>query len=211
MKRLLIALAWFCFLANGFAANEGFDRTAMEASAGFSFARLEPGANQTNRLGLTAGIGADIHLTGPLFFQAQALYMQKGALADAASLASLGATSYTIGVESIEVPLLLKTKFGIEALRVTLSAGPSFGFLIKRSATLVASGITTVTDLSSSYGTFDLSAVLAVGTEFATGPGSDFFVEARYYLGMNPINTGTTASAKTRAVVLLVGAHFTDL
>lgn len=77
--------------------------------------------NQERRIGVAAGVMAEFGVTNPYSLMLEAQYLQRGARFDVLGIEAEGDLDY------LEIPALIKAKFGSTARHAYLIAGPSLG------------------------------------------------------------------------------------
>jgi hypothetical protein len=90
--------------------------------AEFSNAEVEDHSNTDGRTGLAVGLRTEFGVTSPYSLLVEPMYVQKGASFDFAGGKANGDLDY------LEVPVLVKAKFGAMKTHGYAFAGPSFGF-----------------------------------------------------------------------------------
>jgi hypothetical protein len=145
---------------------------------GLSLAEFSGGDNafdeaEGSRKGLVAGAFLAFPLAGPLSLQPEALFAQKGSAYDFPDLDT------TVKLDYLEVPLLLKARFGV-VVRPYVFAGPYVGFRLEATADGDAGedGVSE-TDLEDQTKGTDYGYVAGGGIEIGM-----FLVEARYARGL---------------------------
>jgi hypothetical protein len=192
--RIVIALA----LGAPAAASAG----GMEfgVKGGLSLAEFSGGDNafdeaEGSRKGLVAGAFLAFPLGGPLSLQPEALFAQKGSAYDFPDLDT------TVKLDYVEVPLLLKARFGV-GVRPYVFAGPYVGLRLKaRAEGNAGSGDVDLED--ETKGT-DFGVVGGAGVELGR-----LLVEARYAHGLGGIASDAIDDDIDNAVwSVLVGIRF---
>jgi hypothetical protein len=170
---------------------------------GLSLAEFSGGDNafddaEGSRKGLVAGAFLAFPLGGPLSLQPEALFAQKGSAYDFSDLDT------TVKLDYVEVPLLLKARFGV-GIRPYVFAGPYVGFRLEATADSDAGedGLSQ-SDLEEQTKGTDFGLVGGAGVEVGV-----FLVEARYARGLAGIATDDIDDDIDNAVwSLLVGLRF---
>lgn len=135
-------------------------------------------------LGLTGGIVLEIGLMDYFSIQPEINFIQKGYKLDIIFGDAIKYETKTY-LNYVEIPLLLKGKFGNESVKGFVMAGPSFGYAFD--------GITKVKDGEDEDVDFDnikradLGLQFGVGAGVAAGPGT-LFLDGRYGLGLTDLN-----------------------
>jgi hypothetical protein len=162
-------------------------------------------AESSTRNGFVAGAFLAFPLGDSVSLQAEALFAQKGAKFEFENLDT------TLKLDYVEVPLLLKYRFGGEGIRPYVFAGPYVGFRTKAEVEVDAGGDGTSTDeLEDETKSTDFGAVAGGGLEFPAGSGA-FLLEARYARGLTNIasdDVDNDDEVKHAVVSLLVGFRF---
>jgi len=170
---------------------------------GLSVAEFSGGDNdfdeaEGSRKGLVAGAFLAFPLGGPLSLQPEALFAQKGSAYDFSDLDT------TIKLDYVEVPLLLKARFGV-GIRPYVFAGPYVGFRLSAKADSDAGddgpdGL----DLEDETKGTDYGYVAGAGLEIGV-----VLVEARYARGLGGIASDEIEDDIDNAVwSVLVGLRF---
>ena len=130
-------------------------------------------------IGFSGGVYADIPLSSQLSFQPELAYSQKGfSLAQGADIDLFGAP-LPIGVRAdtrfdyLDLPLLIKAKFGSDNFKAFVMGGPSIGYALNgrvktRATAFLNTDITnTSIDLDAiNYNRFEVAGVVGAGVEF---------------------------------------------
>lgn len=101
------------------------DRPTVGLKAGLSLANVsfdDDLGETSNRTGLVTGLFASVPVNSRVAFQPELLYAMKGAKID------IEGNEATLKVDYVEVPLLADVRLNAGTTRVSLVAGPSFGF-----------------------------------------------------------------------------------
>lgn len=125
-----------------------------------------------NRVGFSGGLFAGIRVTPSFLIQPEVLYTQKGARYEAAGEEAV------IKLDYVEVPVLLKGRFGSAGVKPSVFAGPAVAFKVSGKAQFRGEE----EDVEDVKGT-DFGIVLGAGLDLAAGSGA-FTVDARYTLGL---------------------------
>jgi hypothetical protein len=127
--------------------------------AEFSNAEVEDHSNTDGRTGLAVGLRTEFGVTSPYSLLVEPMYVQKGASFDFAGGKANGDLDY------LEVPVLVKAKFGAMKAHGYAFAGPSFGF--KMNAEGKYSGIVDFSsDLDEQAAGMVISGDIGVGAGF---------------------------------------------
>lgn len=136
------------------------------AGAEFANASVEHHSKTDGRTGLAIGLRTEFGVTSPYSLLLEPTYVQKGA-----SFGAFGnITSAEGDLDYLEVPVLIKAKFGALKAHAYAFAGPSFGFNMKAKGSLG--------DFSSDFK--DQAASLAISGDI--GGGAGFQVRQYVYL-----------------------------
>jgi hypothetical protein len=159
-------------------------------------------AESSTRNGFVAGGFLAFPLGESLSLQAEALFAQKGAQFEFEELDT------TLKLDYVEVPLVLKYRFGGDGIRPYVFAGPYVAFRTKAEVEVDAGDDGTSTDeLEDETKSTDFGAVAGGGIEFPAGDGA-FLVEARYARGLTNVASDEVENddeVKHAVVSLLVG------
>ena len=194
------AIAWALVGAASAASAQGME---IGVKGGLSVAEFSGGDNdfdeaEGSRKGLVAGAFLAFPLGGPLSLQPEALFAQKGSAYDFSDLDT------TIKLDYVEVPLLLKARFGV-GIRPYVFAGPYVGFRLSAKADSDAGddgpdGL----DLEDETKGTDYGYVAGAGLEIGV-----VLVEARYARGLGGIASDEIEDDIDNAVwSVLVGLRF---
>jgi len=169
--------------------------------------------------GITAGVYAEMPVGKQTYFAPELNYVQKGfRVSEGVNVRVLG-IPVPLGAEAItrlhyvEMPLLIKYKFGTPAVQGYVKAGPTLGYatsgtLITRVNSLIDFEVARVPlDLQGSlYNAFEVGAQAGIGAEFPAGKGK-FFVDATFHHGLTDMLNEPVVDlrVKNRAVGLGVG------
>ena len=194
------AIAWALVGAAYAASAQGRE---IGVKGGLSVAEFSGGDNdfdqqEGSRKGLVAGAFLAFPLGGPLSLQPEALFVQKGSAYDFTDLDT------TVKLDYVEVPLLLKARFGV-GVRPYVFAGPYVGFRLSAKADSDAGedgpdGV----DLEDETKGTDYGFVGGAGVEIGM-----FLVEGRYARGFAGIASDEIDDDIDNAVwSVLVGLRF---
>jgi hypothetical protein len=187
-------------LALGAPAAASAGRMEFGVKGGLSLAEFSGGDNafdeaEGSRKGLVAGGFVAFPLGGPLSLQPEALFAQKGSAYDFPDLDT------TVKLDYVEVPLLLKARFGV-GVRPYVFAGPYVGMRLKARADGNA-GSSDV-DLEDETKGTDYGVVGGAGVEVGR-----LLVEARFAHGLGGIASDAIDDDIDNAVwSVLVGLRF---
>jgi hypothetical protein len=149
--------------------------------------------------GLSAGIYGEVPVSPGLYFAPEINYIEKGfKVQDGIEIGIFG-TTIPFGVEAItnvkyiELPLLMKYKFGAQAFRGYLMAGPTLGYAVKadiktRANLIFDINIATIPiNLNNPiYNQFEIGGMAGGGIEYNTGNGK-IFLEGSYSHGITEL------------------------
>jgi hypothetical protein len=160
-----------------------------------------------SRKGFVAGAYLAFPLGDTVSLQPEALFTQKGQSFDFTDLD----VDTTLKLDYVEVPLLIKARFGGDGIRPYLFAGPYVGFRIKAEVVVDAEDAgSTTNDLEDETKGTDYGIVGGAGLEFPAGSGA-FLLEARYARGLTSIASDDVESeddVKNAVWGFLVGFRF---
>ncbi len=132
--------------------------------------------------GLNATLLAEIGITKKIAIQPEIAFNRKGY-----RTTLLDDTEYRVKFNYIEVPVLLKGKFGSGVVKFTMVLGPTFGYAINGK---VKSGNTEV-DIDfdkDEINQFEIGALFGIGVDFKLGPGN-VFLDSRLSRSINNLDT----------------------
>lgn len=222
MKRLIVVtICCLVVLAPAILAQPNI---GIGAKAGINIANasynpdLPAGFTKSSRTGFMFGGVVEIGLAGPLYIQAEPLYVQKGSVVEG----TIGVDPFTLQpvtgksttkVGVFEIPILLKAKFPAGPLKPYVFAGPSIGFLLAATETEEAQGQSTDVDIKDQLSSTDIGLLFGAGAEFKVAPLVALTLDARYSLGLTDLSKtvpGEVAhrSIKTTGIQILVGVLF---
>ena len=210
--KLAMGAVLLCGLAAVATEARAADRPAFGFRAGLSLASFHGGdvggafdeallvLGPESLTGLCAGVFATIPITDTLLLQPEALYSQKGATY------TLFGEDLDLKLDYLEVPVLLKARFGTGAARPAVFAGPAISFELRAKGQFQDQ----TEDLDETKGT-DFGLVFGAGVDLAAGSGA-FVVDARYTLGLSTIDDASSddlrADIKNKAFTLSIGYSF---
>jgi outer membrane protein with beta-barrel domain len=208
MKSARVGLVVACWAAASAAVAQDIE---FGIKGGASLADLSGGedafgdSTSNTRNGFVVGAFLAFPLGGTVSLQPEALFAQKGAKFDFTDFET------TLKIDYVEVPLLIKARFGGDGIRPYLFAGPYFGFRMKAEVEVDAGEAgNTTDDLEDETKGTDYGAVAGAGLEIPAGNGA-FLVEARYARGLTSIasdDVETEDEIKNAVWSLLVGFRF---
>jgi hypothetical protein len=179
--------------------------------------------HKTSRLGLVIGAMAEMKLSELWYITAEPRYTQKGmTISDVAyTIESPEPVAYgnsVYKVNYLELPILLKAKFGAGDCRPFLLAGPNIGWLLSAVIDLqltkvLQPGVVAPPsqDLTWDYKTVDVCFDFGGGGEFRLSRTVSLLAMIRYSFGLsNTINhdDDPTITRKSTGIQMLLGAMF---
>ena len=165
--------------------------------------------------GIVAGGFLGLDLLGPLNFQAEALFTQKGAKQEEKDAG--GTTVTTLSVNYLEIPVFAKISTPVAPPLVTANfyAGPAFAVKISEdiSAELNGTEVPVEGDLATEdvFKSSDVGAVAGANLSFSALGLASLIVDLRYTLGLSHIAKNVESgenSVKNGVVTLSVGLGF---
>lgn len=186
-------------------------KTRVGALGGLSLARLhfspdEPGVSFGTATGFAGGVLVDVGLGKRLALNFEPMYVRKGGEINVA-LGDSFAEGFAVSLrlDYLELPVLLKVRFGEGGVRPYLLAGPTAGYRLSAKAT--AEGETM--DTKDTFEEWDFGISAGAGLAFPAGKATAF-LEARYGLGLVNVGkeTNEDESLKTRTLLVLAGVSF---
>jgi Outer membrane protein beta-barrel domain len=142
-------------------------------TSSFNLNGYSPVISSTVRTGFAGGVFAEYDLSENFSIMPEILYVQKGGRYNTFT------DAYQLNWDSLEVPLLVKGKFGTDTVKGVVFAGPALSFAINQ--TLLDNYIS----IPPAYylRTFDIGIHAGLGGEFALTPQMTFFLNGRYMQG----------------------------
>lgn len=188
-----------------FAVRPAVAQVGLGLHAGVNVASISrnPDALSVSPLAAKAGFVfsgiLDVRLTDLLYFQPGLSYTQKGYTQTFSDI------TVTFALDYLEIPVLLKTKFGKDELKPYLFAGPNIGFNLSAqgSAPNVAAS-----DIKEFVEPLDVALEFGGGIEVVVAPKVNLLFDVRYALGLSDIDKSSNASINTRGIKLLAGVLF---
>ena len=177
------------------------------------------GDSKTSRLGFLFGGLAEIGIANIWSIQAEPRYIQKGwKVPDAFSITGpsgpeiIGTADLVYKLDYLEIPVLLKAKFGIADFKPFVFGGPNIGFLLSAigegAGYDVQSQRRISLDVKDNYKSVDLSVDLGAGAEYQFSQNICLISDARYSLGFNNLNNKSSSSGdaiKSYGIQILAG------
>ncbi|MEL6821697.1 MAG: porin family protein [Calditrichota bacterium] len=205
MKRpvfILTAIIALLFSGNAFAQlgiNPGIKGGITISTFSFSDDVLDDIVS--NRTGFLGGVFLEIDPLGPLGFQIEGLFIQKGTVTDSSAIIMEPETDFNFTY--IDVPVLVKLQLSTPVPATpSVYAGPVFGFNLKAEAE--ANGETRdVDDVKST------DVGMAFGVDLALGAaGTKFIIDLRYMRGLTSITDGDGSDTKNNTFAAMLGVSF---
>ena len=184
------------------------------------------GESISGRTLLLAGGEFDYWFSNSWALSIQLLYDEKGAHADKLYFTTEESPDINYGTGDwtttyLEIPLLVKVRFGNDAIRPYLFAGPSIGYLLSNTLRLQATGgmnipnelgVTYQVDTTGSTTDYtnkiDVSLVAGAGISWKLVQGSEFFLDASYAFGLTNSDQESGISVYSRDIRLAAGVLF---
>jgi len=175
----------------------------------------EEGGETVSNFGFQFGGVFEIGVNDLISIQPELLVIQKGVKLKASEdfFGSPLELENSLIFQYIEVPLLMKLKFGnLESTNFFVNVGPSFGYALsgrwREKITIGQETEETKSDFefdeNDTFNRFDLSVALGAGVNFPIGPGK-LFVEARYLLGLSNLSDAEDETLRNGGYGLSVG------
>ena len=180
---------------------------SIGAKAGVNIANLSfdpdvpAGITKSNRVGFKFGAILELGVGGPVFIALEPLFAQKGAKAEGQG------GNLAIEANYLEIPVLLKLKFGVAGVKPYVFAGPNIGFLLSANLHQEAGGQTADTDIKSTTTSTDFALDVGAGAQFSATKFVAITADARYSLGLSNTNNDPMdpTTVKTTGIQILVG------
>lgn len=150
-------------------------------------------SGNTTRTGLVVGGIVEFSLSDMFALEPGVVYSQSG---------SSYAGGTTDAYNYIDIPVLIKAKFGASEVKPYLFAGPALGFEV--AATETSPGNPSI-DLSSYTSSINFSAQFGGGVEYAINPKTKLFGDVRYAVGLTDISTVNGFTEHTEGFSIQVG------
>ncbi len=181
-----------------------------------------PGWNEGRVLGFGGGATLGFNLSSAVSFDTDVLYVRKGTEFTGSEYDNeQGGTvdvSERIVADYVTVSPLIRTTFRPGGTSPYLLAGVEFGYLVKASDELSMNpgGSRGEKDVTDKTERTDFSLSFGGGMNFPTSGSSDFFLEARYYLGLKntvkqtqeDIDANGAVDVKNRGTYVMGGFRF---
>jgi len=186
--------------------------TRVGVLGGLSLARIhfspdEPGTSFETATGFAGGAVVDVGLGKRLALSFEPMYARKGGkftIAPDDFFFGEGLTG-SFRLDYLELPVLLKVRFGEGSVRPYLLAGPTAAYRLSAKA----SALGETADAKELFKEWDFGISAGAGLAFPAGKASAF-LEARYGLGLANVGEGVQEgeSIKNRALLVLAGVTF---
>jgi hypothetical protein len=221
---LWIGLSALLVIAHGSSYGQTPIRIGIEGGlnlANQSISGNYSGPSRENRAGIVIGGVAELGISDLFFIQIEPRYTQKGMKwgsferRDEANQ-YLGTFESMQELDYLELPLLLKMRFGSGGFRPYAFIGPNIGILLsaKYRLTMLSGGPAgtpdETQDVKSKVASTDACFDFGAGAEYLISPNIALFGAARYSLGLNNISREAMSSNKTTStgIQFLVGILF---
>jgi hypothetical protein len=182
----------FSFSYSAFATDDASPISfGVEGGMNFANATTPSDISASSRTGFMGGVNVEVPITSVFSIAPELLYVQRGS-----SFVDSGGNSVTSRFDSLELPFLIKAKFG-ERLAPYVFAGPVGILNISDSVTGQAAGQSG--SVSYNANTLDLAVDFGVGLD--VGP---IFGNLRYSMDLVDIDS-THTDWKNRGIQLLIG------
>ncbi|MCB0406153.1 MAG: PorT family protein [Bdellovibrionales bacterium] len=189
------------FLAGAFfpVAARGAMSYGFHVGSNFATARVEGSSTDTGtgtKVGVTAGVGIDVFLAGPLYLQMEANYVQRGFSVNAGQNV-LGSTDRAL-VDYLEFPILLRGQgMRYSPNRISFLAGPIYGYRLRAD----------IADTQPHIFHF----LLGLGFECDIDKTTAFFVSGRYTFALSNALFGSPNTLMQDGIQVLLGLRFETL
>ncbi|MEK7476373.1 MAG: porin family protein [Candidatus Coatesbacteria bacterium] len=164
-----------------------------------------PAAGETKgmRIGLAAGLFGAFGLpAAPIAIQVEALYSMKGVKYSA------GSDSFTLQLDYLDIPVLVKYDVAPAPTKISIFAGPSLGILLGAKSAYDFGGTTGSVDIKDQVASTDLGLVFGV----AVGLPGGISIDVRYDMGLSsldkPVAGATAAKIYNGVIAAAVGYAF---
>jgi hypothetical protein len=194
MKKLAILFVSLLFVL---AVNTGtFAQLKFGAKAGLNIANIggDDADNTDSKIGLVLGGLMSYQFSDMFAVQPEVLYTMKGATDEG------GGTEYTLSLNYIEIPVLLKFLIPIQgsgSIVPAIYAGPSIAFNVSAESESESQGRTTTTDLDDWVSSVDFGLAFGGSIAFDIGSANQIGADVRYTLGLSSVeDAGLDADIK---------------
>jgi hypothetical protein len=150
-----------------------------------------------SRVGAVAGAFWTLPLGSRLDLQVEGLYTMKGA-----RLSFRGIES-TFALDYIEVPVLVRARFGSGRTRYYAAGGPSTAFRVRARMRTPFNGSVEERDVADQVEEVDFGIAAGGGVEIGR-----LVVDGRYTFGLTDVDTDTTSKTRNRAIAVTAGFRF---
>ena len=218
MKKSLLAFSILTFL---FASSVSYAaspfRLGLRTGLNIANASFDPdlpsGYSKSARTGFAVGGVAEVGASDMIFIAAEPMYIQKGVKVDGSInyFGQVYSFKSTSKASFLEIPVLIKAKFGTSNVKPYVFAGPSLGITLTSKAETEAGGQTSESDIKDSTSSTDFSIAFGGGAEFSLNNNVAIGMDARYALGLSDLNkeSGTPhQKIKTNGIQILVCVLF---
>ncbi len=164
-------------------------------------ANTSPTLSTDPRVGLMVGGNIEVRLSQFLFIRPEMMYVQKGA-----SMSATGIDT-TLKFDYLEFPLLLKARFGAEAFRPVLFAGPSFAFRVNSSMDTKI-GSAAPASFTTNAESVDIAIDFGGGAEYWFQKSTAAFLTMRYSLGLTNVLNLAGQTWRSTGLQLIAGFEF---
>lgn len=165
----------------------------------FAFSEAVPKKEGSTRQGLILGVHAEKKIYRFLYFQPEFRYVQKG-VTTTINILSFDLTG-TVKLDALQVPLLVKAKFGNLRFNPYVFVGPVVAVALRRDIELVNLA---TQSLSAMFKWYDFGLDIGGGGEFLVARNFIGFLSLRYHLGLLDLNKSAD-SYKTRGIEIILG------
>lgn len=170
----------------------------------------------------SAGLYGELPLGSGFYFAPELMYTQKGFRVEEATTFNVFNLPLPIGAEAItrlhyiDMPLMLKYKFGEGSVQPYLKAGPTLGYAVSGTVTTRINSIIDIKvaeiDLNPQgelYNAFEIGGMVGAGIEIPTASGK-FFVDASFSHGFTDVLDEPVIDlrVKNRAIGVGIGYAF---
>ncbi len=201
MKRIITMISLIFLVSSSIS----FAQIKLGVGAGLNFANasITPSTvSTTTRTGFMVGGVFEIALSSSISLQPELIYIQKGCAA------SQGNTSVTEKFSYIEIPVLLKVKFGTSEFKPYVFGGPAIALNMSAEEELNNGTQTQTNDLKNVIESTDFGLQFGAGADYSINPKTILFGDIRYALGLSNIAKTAGVSIKTTGIQIFVGIKF---
>ena len=187
---LLAAAAPVCAQEHGFGVKGGVNVATQQTSGDDDSSSLD------SRIGAVFGVFYSLPI-GPFGLQAEGLYSMKGGRTTIAGSAS------TLELDYLEVPVLLRVRFGSSQRHFFVLGGPAVGFRMRAKGVTEFSGSTEAIDLADQVKEFDVGIAGGGGMEMGR-----LVLDGRYTFGLTDVDKDAGSRTKNRVLSVTAGFRF---